>query len=148
VNKQIYILLITAHKLFVNSIRLIINRSISPQERQLTVFSNLAQTVSSFLQNSKGNDCAGFCISKGMMMIVEIKSAVSGNGVKLMIRKQFTKCSAGCAASAKKCIVRIGHHVRPVGSSQASFVERTVVSDKRKAVYQGGYFAPYFGKDR
>jgi len=59
-----------------------------------------------------------------------------GDGVKLVVRKEFAEMTARGTAGAKELIIRIIHLVTAEHGLQAALVEGTVVSHQRQALYE------------
>ncbi len=73
---------------------------------------------------------ARFGICQGVVMLRQVKAAGSGNCLKLMVREEMTKMSAGGCQRIKEDIVRIVHLIDSVNSLQTAFIEARIMSDQ------------------
>ncbi len=62
----------------------------------------------SVLQYLGGDDGAGFCVGEGVMVVGKDVSAVSGDGVELVVWKMW-KCSARGLSGTEERAVGVGH---------------------------------------
>ncbi len=71
------------------------------------------------------------CICQSMMMIDQIVSTRSCNGLKLVIGQTATEMATRFSQSVVKLIIRIIHLVHSEYLFEATFIKRTVMRHKR-----------------
>ena len=76
------------------------------------------------------------------MVVFEVVATGLSDSVKLVVREQFAKMTAGGSAGAKELIVRVIHLVAAEHSLQAALIEGAVVSHQRQALDERCYLLP------
>ena len=91
---------------------------------------------------------AGFGVGEGVVMILQVEAAGSGDRLKLVVGESAAEVAPGGSQRVEELVVRVIHLVDPEDGLEATFVEAAVVCDQWEALNQRGDLFPDMGKYR
>lgn len=99
-------------------------------------------------QNFEGYCGAGLRIGEGVVVILQIETALRRYGMQSVVGERLAEGTPRGAACTQKFVSGIRHGVYFECRPQTSFVERAVVGYESETVYSGRHSLPYFRKQR
>ena len=105
------------------------------------------QAVGQESQQLEGNVGTGLGVSKGVVVISEVKAAVCGNGVQPVVGQLLEQALSG-STGAEECIIGVIHLIAAEDGFQTTLVKGFIMSDQRKTLDEWLDLCPYVRKNR